>query len=442
MQFFRRLPQPLALALLATLLEAVFLGLRRLHPLNQNVVEVIAAGLAASVLYLGAACLVFSWRQSTPATVVVVLLAAVIFRATLFPLPPTLSNDLYRYLWEGESQRAGQNPYLSAPAAAARTGLPPAEFERVPGKRYRAAYPPLTELLFWLTARLDGAAAFKLASVLFDLATLLVIVGLLRARGQPAVRALLYGWCPLVVLEFAGSGHNDSLALFALLLANFLIIRQRTAVSIVALAAATMSKWFAAVTLPVFLRSRQRRDWWGGLLFALTVLVFCLPYRSAGWKLFTGFLTYAREWRNNESLYALLLAATRQESIAAGVALGVVGGLALHLAGERTEPLRACYLLVTAVLLLSPSVFPWYVTWLVPFLCFFPNPAFLLWTATVLLSYHVLLGYTATGAWRYTSWLVWLEYLPVYILLLTSFLLSPGAPATGEGHSPRQVTGA
>ena len=418
MAWFRRLPQPLPLALLAALLEAVFLGLRRLHPLDENVVGVMAAGLAASVLYLVAACLVFSWRQSTPAALAVVLLAVVVFRATLFPLPPTLSNDLYRYQWEGESQRAGQNPYLLTPATAGRVGLPPAEFERFSGKQYRTAYAPLTELLFWLAARLDGRAGFKLLSVVFDLVTLLVVVGLLRARGEPPVRALLYGWCPLVVLEFSGSGHNDSLALFALLLANLLIIRQQRAVSIVALAAATMSKWFAVVAAPVFLRSRQRRDWWGGLLFAATVALACWPYRAAGWDLFSGFATYAREWRNNESLYALLVAATRDQSVATGVALGVVAGLALHCAWERTEPLRACYLLLAAVLLLSPSVFPWYVTWLVPFLCFFPNPAFLLWTATVLLSYHVLIGYTSAGAWRYTPWLGWLEYLPVYALLL------------------------
>ena len=64
------------------------------------------------------------------------------------------------------------------------------------------------------------------------------------------------------------------------------------------------------------------------------------------------------------------------------------------------------------------SVSPWYVPWLVPFLCFFPNAGLLVWTGTVFLSYHVLMDYSAAGAWRYSAWLVWLEYLPVYALLL------------------------
>ena len=414
MAVFRRLPQPLVLALLATLLEAAFLGLRGLHPLDENVVPLIAACLAASLIYLGAACLAFSWRQSTPAALGVVLLAAVIFRATLFPLPPTLSHDFYRYLWEGEIQLAGQNPYLSAPADPPLAALRAEDFDRLPGKAVPTAYPPLTELLFLLAASLDGRTAFKLFSVVFDLATLLVVVGLLRGRRQPPVRALLYGWCPLVVLEFAGSGHNDSSALFALLLANLLIIRQRVGVSIVAVAAATMSKWFAAVAAPVFL---VRGRWWSFPVFAATAFALFLPYRTAGWNLLTGFVTYAAQWRNNESLYAVLWVATRQETVATGVALGVVAGLALHCAAQRTEPLRACYLLIASVLLFSPSVFPWYVTWLVPFLCFFPHPGLLLFTATVLLSYHPLIDYTARGVWGYTAWLVWLEYLPVYALL-------------------------
>ncbi|MFQ5663854.1 MAG: hypothetical protein ACE5HL_08485 [Terriglobia bacterium] len=433
----RRISQPGVLALLAALLEGAFLAIRWLHPLDESVAEVIAVGLAASVIYLGAAWLALSWRESTPAALAVVLLATVVFRATLFPLPPTLSKDLYRYVWEGEIQLAGQNPYLAAPADPRLADVRPAEFDRLPGKEVPTAYAPLTELLFRVTARLDGPAGFKLASVVFDLGTLLLVVGLLRVRRQPPVRALLYGWCPLVVLEFAGSGHNDSLVLFTLLLASLLIIRRRVGVSIVVLAAATMSKWFAGVAAPVFLR---RGRWWGVPLFAATALLLGFPYRAAGGNLLAGVLTYAETWRNNASLYGLLGAASGEECLATGVALGVVGGLALHCALARTEPLRACYLLIAALLLLSPSVFPWYVTWLVPFLCFFPHPALLLFTATVLLSYHVLIDYTALGLWHYTPWLVWLEYLPVYALLLWGGF-RPGARRGKRGGAAEPAVG-
>jgi hypothetical protein len=403
-----------ALVLLAALLEIAFLGLRRLLAPPPDVVGVIAMALAASVVYLAAARLAWRWAEPGRAALGVVLLASVLFRATLFPLPPTLSNDLYRYQWDAAVQRAGHNPYRVTPADPALAGSRPVDSDRLPGKNAPAAYGPLTELLFRLAAGLDGLFAFKLLSVLFDLGTLVLLVGLLRARREPPLRALLYGWCPLVVVEFAGSGHNDSLALAALLVANFFIIRQRAGVSIAALAGAVMAKWFPAVAAPVFFR----RAGWRGLLFFSGIAVLCaLPYGDAGWSLFSGLAAYARAWRNNSSLYDVLTAATGEESLAAGVGLGVVAGLVAHCWRERTEPLRASYLLLAALLLVSPNVFPWYVTWLVPFLCFYPNPGLLAWTATVWLGYHVLVDYPASGAWRYTPALVWLEYLPVYALL-------------------------
>ena len=422
-------PRLAALVLLAALLEAAFLALRRLLAPPPDVVGVIAVALAASVVYFAAARLAWRWVEPGRAALWVVLLAAVVFRATLFPLPPTLSNDLYRYQWEAAVQRAGYNPYRVTPADPALAGSRPAEYDRLPGKNVPAAYGPLTELLFRLAARLDGFAAFKLLSVLFDLGTLLVLVGLLRARREPPVRALLYGWCPLVVVEFAASGHNDSLALLALLVANFFIIRQRAGVSIAALAAAVMAKWFPAVAAPIFFR---RGGWRSLLLFGGVAALCALPYRTAGWGLFTGLLTYAREWRNNSSLYALLTAATGEETIAAGVGVGVVAGLVVHCWRERIEPLRASYLLLAALLLVSPNVFPWYVTWLVPFLCFYPNPGLLAWTATVWLSYHVLVDYSAAGEWRYAGWLVWLEYAPVYALLLATWRRGPGTRRSRE----------
>ncbi len=424
---FPRLVPALLLGVLAALLEAAFLALRQFHPFDVHVVESVATLLGAGVVYLVAAWLALRLTQSSPAATAVILLAALAFRLTLVALPPSLSPDLYRYQWDGQVQLAGQNPYLVAPDAGQ------------PGAGWTTAYGPLAELLFALTARLDGMAAFKLLSLLFDLGSLLLLLALLRALKQPAERVLLYAWCPLVVVEFAGSGHNDSIVVFALLLANLAIIRGWRGVSIGALAAATLVKWFPAVVLPVFLRRtgwpRTQtpsgaevealngvgvwvRGWRYLAWFVAVCALVTLPYFDAGWKLLAAVILYAQKVRNNASLFGLLAAATGSEAIATALAAALLAGLALRLAWVRAEPLRASYLLMAALLLLSPSIFPWYMTWLVPFLCFFPNPAFLLWTVTVFLSYHVLIDYNTLGLWHYDARLIWLEYLPVYALLL------------------------
>ena len=94
-----RLSQPLLLGFLALLLEAVFWGIRHRHPLDENIVPVVALSLAAGVIYLVAAFLVLRSRSPSAATLVVVLLAAVFFRITFFDLAPTLSDDFHRYQW-------------------------------------------------------------------------------------------------------------------------------------------------------------------------------------------------------------------------------------------------------------------------------------------------------------------------------------------------------
>lgn len=113
---FRRLkssPAPL-LAAGFIALEAMFLYLRDCRDLERYVVETIAAGLIGGAIYLLVVYGLARRRESRSA-VWIILLAGVLFRVTLFPLVPTLSNDMYRYRWDGRVQLTGRNPYLFEP---------------------------------------------------------------------------------------------------------------------------------------------------------------------------------------------------------------------------------------------------------------------------------------------------------------------------------------
>jgi hypothetical protein len=73
-------------------------------------------------------------------------------------------------------------------------------------------------------------------------------------------------------------------------------------------------------------------------------------------------------------------------------------------------------------LFLSANCFPWYLSWLIPLLAIFPNPALLLWTALVVLHYHILIGYSILGVWQDSDQFRLLEYLPVYGFLLAGWI--------------------
>jgi alpha-1,6-mannosyltransferase len=76
---------------------------------------------------------------------------------------------------------------------------------------------------------------------------------------------------------------------------------------------------------------------------------------------------------------------------------------------------RAGALAVATYLLLVPtSMHPWYVLWMVPFLCFRRWPAWLYFSGAVTLSYMSYVVEPAPMPWW--AWLA--EYGPLYALLL------------------------
>ena len=70
----------------------------------------------------------------------------------------------------------------------------------------------------------------------------------------------------------------------------------------------------------------------------------------------------------------------------------------------------------------SANSFPWYLSWLVPLPAICPEPALPLWSGLVVLACHVLIDYGAPGTWNCSDQFLWLEYGPVYGLLLVSGL--------------------
>ena len=68
--------------------------------------------------------------------------------------------------------------------------------------------------------------------------------------------------------------------------------------------------------------------------------------------------------------------------------------------------------------MLTPTVLPWYLVWIIPFLCLYPNPAWILLSGLAALSYHVVIGFVLTGTWEEEIWVRYVQYVPFYGLLI------------------------
>ena len=358
----------------------------------------IKVALGQSLIYLLAAWIVFRARSSR-STLVLVIVFAALFRLSLLFAPPYLSNDIYRYIWDGRVQATAVNPYRYIPADEA---LAPLRDENIYPQINRrdyahTIYPPGAQIIYFLATRVsENVTWMKTVMVGFEALTIWALLQLLAAFNLPRQRVLIYAWHPLLVWEIAGSGHVEAAAIAFVVLA--LLARQRRwdAVAGAALAGATLIKLFPVILLPALYR---RWGWKLPVVFGLTIIIAYLPYLSVGVKGVLGFLPgYAQEegLQNGTQFYLLSLARRAfGEAKVPSVGYLIFAVLALSLIAlwsfwkwqehDRTYILRALVIATAFVVLLSPH-YAWYFAWLVAFTCLLPRlPLFYLTTACFIL---------------------------------------------------------
>lgn len=372
------------------------------------------------VLYLSAAWLSVRTRDSRSLLVLGLTFAA-LFRLSIIFAPPHLSDDIYRYVWDGRVQSAGINPYRYIPADHSLFGLRDDKiYPNINRREYaHTLYPPVAEVAFLLITRFSESVTWmKGAMVAFEAAATWAIIQLLISFGFARQRVLIYTWHPLVVWEFAGSGHVDALAIAFIALA--LLARRKHAETLtgVLLACATCVKLFPALLIPaVYIRG----SWKMPLAFLATVLLAYLPYLSVGPLGVLGFLPgYAGERGMVSGDQFFLLVAARQllnspvpTSVYLALAVGVLVTLSLWMVKKNQQGsdigyLRNALLIASVFMVLLAPHFTWYFAWLTPFLCLIPSiPVFYLTVSSFLL------------------YLTWINDTTNRVLMLKVFIFAP-----------------
>lgn len=380
---------------------------------------------------------------------------------------------------DGGAVLPGDFPAYERESARATSGR--AIFERINNRDLPTIYPPGAQLLFRAAASLPlpPIAALKLLLGACDLALLALLWRWLLRRGSDPRWAAAWGLSPLVAVELGQSAHLDALPLLGVAAALFAWEGARPLLAGAWVGVATAAKWIA-LPLLAFLRSPRTA------LGALAVLaLLALPYRDAGVAMLGSSGEFARRWRSNDGAYALIHAGAERAVCAAlhapfspkddgsppcdkpldiwphwdlaaaisgrtyraalypdelaafagrvVVALGL-GALLLVLALRRVEALAAAEWLFGALLLFTPALKPWYVTWLLPFVALRRRRAWLALAVLAPLSYVPLVTWLGGAPWRDPVWTRLLEHGAAWALLAVDALgrraaRSPGAPA-------------
>jgi alpha-1,6-mannosyltransferase len=385
---------------------------------------------------------------------------ALMFRLSLLWVTPGfLSDDFYRYVWDGLVQQAGINPYYYPPEASQLAFLrDDTIFPMINRKWALTIYPPGAQLFFRTMAWLcpGKLVAMKGVILLADAGSIALLLRLLKQLERSQSLVLLYAWHPLVAVELGISGHLDGLMIPFVLLAFLWRFTKHPWLAGLALGAATLIKLYPAILLPVLYR---RRGWEMPIAFLAIVGAGYLLYLDAGRQII-GYLPYymAPNDAYNSSLRVILKwmlgmvapnASRYAQWLAGAILLFVMAQCARRQQKSLEEAIQwGVRLIALYLLLVSPSVYEWYLLWLLALVTLTQTwslPGWLYWSWSANLDYLELY-------WRWSvnrhyletlalNWLRVAEYGPLFLWLAGRWLwrqanklapgMNKGEPAEG-----------
>jgi hypothetical protein len=361
----------------------------------------------AGVAYLLAIRELFSTPKFPRRVIVIGLLLALLWQVPFLWMSPGSDDDVHRYLWEGRVQRLGYNPYVVVPGDPALAGLHTPETRTLNNPDVPSPYPAGAQLFFrGVTAIHESIFALKLAFGFCGWAIVLVLLDILRCRGEGAHWVLAYAWNPLLATEVVGSGHIDIVGVLLLVVSAAALGRRWRTVAALAFGLAVAVKLLPIVLLPLYWKRVRARD---AALAAIVVAVLYIPFFNHGRIPIGSLGTYVQRFRFNDPVFAMLERAAAPQLVVGLAAL--VGFLtAFWLRSKTSWSSDAFAWPMSATLLCAPVVYPWYLLWLLPFVRSVSTVPLIIWTVSIIPTYYVWHLRTIGHPWLVPWWIMLLEY--------------------------------
>ncbi|MFH0725478.1 MAG: hypothetical protein V2B19_03860 [Pseudomonadota bacterium] len=374
---------------------------------------------------------------------------AAVLRILLLFKHPELSDDLFRYQFDGLMMLDGISPYAAAPLAATISNPAIAALvPRINHSHLTTLYPPAAQLIFACGAFAGGVIGMKTVLIFVDLVVCCLILGILRRLGLPDARLILYAWHPLALIEIGASGHIETAALCFILITLFITLGREASDPIVkksgtelgkhygitraflsgsCFAGAVLVKWIPLLFFPgiiLLVPSPKRKFWFFGFGLTGVFLIYPFwPHIKAG---FATLFVYLANWefagfgfRMLRQLTGFGLTARLILTIFGASSVGLIytnvflrGSLKKPFLSVRSQPgspnplriIQAFYATVMIFLLTTPTLHPWYGLYLVFLLPFAAGPSGVVLSWSVFLDYHVLIPYHVAGQWVEDDW--------------------------------------
>ncbi|MFC5269820.1 hypothetical protein [Adhaeribacter terreus] len=365
---------------------------------------------------------------------------AFLFRLLLLFSVPALSDDYFRFLWDGRLIAAGENPFLHLPdfyAAGSFRQIPGLDeilFNGLNSPHYFSVYPPVCQFIFALPTIIDpgnnllGIMLMRGFILLAEAGSVWLLLKLLKTVELEAKKVLWYALNPLVIMELTGNLHFEALMIFFSLLAFYFYDQKRYHFSAISLALAVCSKLLPLIILPFLFKRLGLKQW---IIFCaitgFTCVLLFLPFVNS--ELIAHFSNslnlYFQKFEFNASVYYLLREIgwyfygynqiANLGPLLSFITFCTVIGLAFRENKPVFTELPKLFLLALTVhFLLATIVHPWYITTLVALSVLANSRYAIVWSALAILSYSAY----QTKAYTENPWLLMFEYGGLFTAIL------------------------
>lgn len=339
------------------------------------------------------------------------LIASIAFRILLLFSVPNLSDDVYRFIWDGRLAANGVNPFSYLPAEVmqmpAITGITKELFVQLNSPGHYTIYPPVLQGFFWLAAKVfpvnvhAAIILLKCIILVFEMGNIFLLGQILKKLSLPKHMSLLYFLNPLVITELTGNVHFEGLMIFFLLLAFLLLLKNNWQASAVCLALGIATKLIPLIFLPLII---NKLGWRKGFMYLiitaiLTITLFAFVFDIATIRhMLNSIDLFIRKFEFNASVYYIVryigTLITGYNIIAiAGTFLILLSALIIFIISFRNKNIgwpsffTKALFIITTWFLFSTTVHPWYICLPVALAVFTPYRFAIVWSFTAILSY-------------------------------------------------------
>jgi Gpi18-like mannosyltransferase len=374
---------------------------------------------------------------------------SILFRLIFLFAIPNLSQDFYRFIWDGRMIFEGLNPYLSLPETYIQQGANPiaeaselyAGMGEMNGSHY-TNYPPLNQLCFLIAAIFSSKNIFgsvivlRLIIILADIGILYFGKKLLEELQLPIKNIFWYILNPFIIIEMTGNLHFEPVMLFFLIWGLYKLHQQKWILAAILIACSVAIKLIPLLFLPLFYQwfIKKENSFLIGfkklILFytitLVTIILLFTPFYSS--ELILNYSNSVGLWFRSFEFNASFYYIFRE--------IGYLfrGWNEIAIIGKVTPFLTIFFLiiltffrknkseiqLITALLFglcfyyfTATTVHPWYLATPIILSVFTKYKFPIVWSLVIILSYQ---AYSNTP-WKENLWFVFIEYILVFSFL-------------------------